>query len=169
MTPEELYFENEQLVFHVLKKYFNEKLFDEDYRQIGRLGLWKACSSYNSDISKFSTYACCCIYNEIMTELRKDSVRHIGNNYILLSLNHPIDKNEDSSERVVEDLVMGDKDIRYFDFKGFWEALSGPERIIFKCLETGMTRAQMVEQIGLSHTTIWRHVVQIKKKWNDYI
>lgn len=169
MTPEELYFENEQLVFGVLKKYFIEKLFDEDYQQIGRIGLWKACLSYNSDISKFSTYACHCIYNEIVMEFRKLSAKRLGGNYILLSLSQPIDKAEDGYERVVEDIVIGDKDVNCVDFKGFWESLSDVERVIIRCLESGMTRPQMTELIGLSHTTIWRHVVQIKKKWNSYI
>lgn len=169
MTPEELYFENEQLVFGVLKKYFREKLFDEDYQQIGRMGLWKACLSYNSDISKFSTYAYNCVYNEIVMEFRKSSAKRLGGNYILLSLSQPVDKAEDGAERVVEDLVIGDKDVGYVDLKGFWESLSDTERVILRCLESGMTRPQITELIGLSHTTIWRHVVRIKNKWNDYI
>lgn len=169
MTAEELYSENEPLVFHILKRYFPDKLSDEDYQQIGRMGLWKACSSYNSDISKFSTYACHCIYNEVTMELRKTSAKRLGGNYILLSLSQPIDKDDDGHERLVSDLIVGDEDVHYVDFKCFWEALSDIERLIFKCLESGMTRAQMTEQTGLSHTTIWRHVVQIKKKWNNYI
>lgn len=164
MTPEKLYLENELLVFHVLKSRFPDKLFDEDYQQVGRIGLWKACSSYNADISKFSTYACKCIHNEIVMEFRKNSTK-----YIQLSLNQPVERDANGFERIVEETLIGDKDVQFVDFKGFWEALSDTERIIFKCLESGMTRAQMVEQTGLSHTTIWRHVVQIKKKWNDYI
>ena len=44
----------------------------KDLESIGRIGLWKACTSYKSgEKGMFSTYAVDCIKNEIYTELNK--------------------------------------------------------------------------------------------------
>ena len=77
MTPEELYLKNEALVCHVLNKKFPMNRFDDDFQQIARLGLWKACLRYDETKSKFSTYAVPAIENEIKMELRKKSRKPI--------------------------------------------------------------------------------------------
>ena len=46
MTPEELYEENQSLVWFTLKKYFPSLKVDEDILQVCRIGLWQACAEY---------------------------------------------------------------------------------------------------------------------------
>ena len=46
MTPEELYEENQSLVWFTLKKYFPSLKVDEDVLQVCRIGLWQACAEY---------------------------------------------------------------------------------------------------------------------------
>ena len=46
MTPEELYEENQPLVWFTLKKYFPSLKVDEDVLQVCRIGLWQACAEY---------------------------------------------------------------------------------------------------------------------------
>lgn len=71
MQPEERFRKNENIAYYVLKKSFPQYQFDEDFQQIAKLALWKACMTFDADKSSFSTYAyrCCC--NEILMELRK--------------------------------------------------------------------------------------------------
>lgn len=58
MTPEELYEENQSLVWFTLKKYFPSLKVDEDILQVCRIGLWQACAEYYPEKgAKFSTFA----------------------------------------------------------------------------------------------------------------
>ena len=69
---EKLFNENTKLVHYVINKSFQGLKtyisgYDyEDIVQVGNIGLWKACLSYNPDKSKFTTYAIRIIYNEIL-------------------------------------------------------------------------------------------------------
>lgn len=70
---ERLYRENEKLVHGALRRYFPKLAFDEDIQQIARIGLWKACLSYQEDRACFSTAAYKFIANEVRMELRRKS------------------------------------------------------------------------------------------------
>lgn len=72
MTSEEMYSENQKLVYKAMSVYFPTYAGDEDYLQIARMGLWKACQKYKSDKGVcFSTFAIICIRNEVFMELRR--------------------------------------------------------------------------------------------------
>ena len=77
---EELFIENKNLIYQVLKTCFPMYYFDEDIRQIGAIGLWKACKRYDLHVSKFSKYACLFIKNEILHHLRIQNAkrRHLN-------------------------------------------------------------------------------------------
>ena len=70
---EELFEENQKLVYFVVNKYYDWLAEDEDIIQEGFLGLYKASLTWDSSRSKFSTYATRCILNQIRHELRKRS------------------------------------------------------------------------------------------------
>lgn len=70
---ERLYRENKKLVHGALQRYFPTLAFDEDIQQIARIGLWKACLSYQEDRARFSTAAYKFIANEVRMELRRKS------------------------------------------------------------------------------------------------
>lgn len=58
MTPQELYEENQSLVWFALKKHFPSLKVDEDIIQACNIGLWKACTEYSPEKgAKFSTFA----------------------------------------------------------------------------------------------------------------
>ena len=111
MTPEELYFKNEALVYHVLNKKFPMSRFDDDFQQIARLGLWKACLRYDETKSKFSTYAVPAIENEIKMELRKMSRKPIE-----VSLEALVkDTDENSETLTVSGMLIGEQDVGFVD------------------------------------------------------
>lgn len=70
-NEQQLFLENEKLIHFVLKDIHTNKIEYEDLESIGRIGLWKACTSYDSQNGMFSTYSVECIKNEIYTELNK--------------------------------------------------------------------------------------------------
>ena len=62
---------NLRLVAHVVKKYSNTKVEQDDLISIGTIGLIKGINSFDVDKgSKLSTYVSRCIDNEILMYLR---------------------------------------------------------------------------------------------------
>ena len=84
-----VFIHNLRLVIKIVMK-FNNSLYNlDDLFQIGTIGLMKAINNYNLGKKiKFSTYATCCIQNEILMALRK--IKHDKKN---ISLNEPITNN----------------------------------------------------------------------------
>ena len=115
MTPEELYLANEKLAYWVLAKYYPAFQMDEDYQQMAKIGLWKACLGYKEDAQiKFSSYASRCILNEICNYFR-DSGQTSRDGVSSLSLDVQI--NDDGA--TLANLLPGDKDVLFIDFNGF--------------------------------------------------
>lgn len=169
MTAEELYLANELLVYHVLKKLFPNKQFDEDLQQVGRLGLWKACNTYDKDASKFSTYACSCIRNELIMHMRVlTAQKRAPKDAFTVSLDQGAYKSEDLESVILSDIVADD-DVGFLDLKGFWDSLIPIERAIVRCRMRGMIVPEIVEELGISHTTVWRYTKSAREKWDMYI
>lgn len=97
---ERLIIENEALVYHVLKQmHLYSQL--EDYYDVGMIGLCKAAKTFdNSKGSKFSTYACICIRNTILMDIR-DQKRQCD--YYSISLQTPVAGKKD--EILLEDTI----------------------------------------------------------------
>ena len=70
---QKLVLDNQKLVYHVIKRLdLYNKL--EDYFDIGLIGLCKAAQTFKPENgSRFSTYACVCIRNNILMEIRNEN------------------------------------------------------------------------------------------------
>lgn len=99
---ERLIIENEALVYHVLKQmHLYSQL--EDYYDVGMIGLCKAAKTFdNHKGSKFSTYACICIRNTILMDIR-DQKRQCD--YYSISLQTPINYDGDGNEQILENTI----------------------------------------------------------------
>lgn len=169
MTPEELYLANENLVHHVLSKNYKFKMFDEDYQQIARIGLWKACLKYEPTMGAFATFAVPCILNSIRMEMRNSQAKIRSNpDYIFMSLQQPI-KGLDTEESTIAELVAGESDEGFLDFEGLWDTLTSRERSIMTGLILGKTQRQIAQDLGISRPLVSRIVERIRKKWAEYI
>ena len=165
MTPEELYFENEALVYHVLHKKFPMSRFDDDFQQIARLGLWKACLRYDENKGKFSTYAVPAIENEIKMELRKKSRKPIE-----LSLDDLIrDTSDDADGLTIFGICMGDQDVGFVDTIWADKELTERQKRILSLLYNGMVQDDIAREIGISQTMVSREVAKIRNVAQKYI
>ena len=165
MTPEELYFENEALVYHVLNKKFPMNRFDDDFQQIARLGLWKACLRYDETKSKFSTYAVPAIENEIKMELRK-----MGRKPIEVSLEALVkDTNENSETLTISGMLIGEQDVGFVDTIWVDKELTDRQKRILGLLYDGMVQADIAREIGISQTMVSREVAKIRNVAQKYI
>lgn len=165
MTPEELYFENEALVYHVLNKKFPMSRFDDDFQQIARLGLWKACLSYDETKGKFSTYAVPCIANQIKMELRK-----MGRKPIEVSLEALVNDTDENSETLtISGMLIGEQDVGFVDTIWVDKELTDRQKRILGLLYDGMVQADIAREIGISQTMVSREVAKIRNIAQKYI
>lgn len=92
---------NLRLVAHVVKKYTNTKVEQDDLISIGTIGLIKGINSFNVDKgSKLSTYVSRCIDNEILMYLRSTKKLNAE-----VYLNEPIGKDKDDNVVTLQEIL----------------------------------------------------------------
>ena len=95
---------NLRLVAHIVKKYSNTKIEQDDLISIGTIGLIKGINSYNIEKgSKLSTYISRCIDNEILMYLRSTKKTNAE-----VYLNEPIGKDKDDNIITLQEVLESD-------------------------------------------------------------
>lgn len=95
---------NLRLVAHVVKKYSNTKVEQDDLISIGTIGLIKGINSFDVDKgSKLSTYVSRCIDNEILMYLRSTKKLNAE-----VYLNEPIGKDKDDNIVTLQEVLEND-------------------------------------------------------------
>lgn len=95
---------NLRLVAHVVKKYSNTKVEQDDLISIGTIGLIKGINTFNVDKgSKLSTYVSRCIDNEILMYLRSTKKLNAE-----VYLNEPIGKDKDDNVVTLQEVLEND-------------------------------------------------------------
>ena len=95
---------NLRLVAHVVNKYSNTKVDQDDLISIGTIGLIKGINSFNVDKgSKLSTYVSRCIDNEILMYLRSTKKLNAE-----IYLNEPIGKDKDDNVVTLQEVLEND-------------------------------------------------------------
>lgn len=158
---------NLRLVAHVVKKYSNTKVEQDDLISIGTIGLIKGINSYNLEKgSKLSTYVSRCIDNEILMHLRATKKLNVE-----VYLNEPIGKDKDdnvvtlqevleNNERNIEDEVDLKMKIKKL-YQKMGEILKDREKTIIE-LRFGLdghkpkTQHEIAEMMGISRSYVSR-------------
>ena len=98
---------NLRLVVYIARRFENTGVDLEDLISIGTIGLIKAISTYRRDKNiKLATYASRCIENEILMFIRK-----ISNQKTEVSLDEPINMDNDGNELLLSDILGTDEDM----------------------------------------------------------
>ena len=157
---------NLRLVAHVVKKYYQSPIEQDDLMSIGTIGLIKAVHSFSPDKNiKFSTYASKCIQNEILMNLRKI---HTGENIVYLE--EGIDADDKNGKLTLKDSLQDDFELAEFCetqeikenlMKLVLEKLNGRERQIIILRyglfgNTEQTQQQICEILGISRSYVSR-------------
>lgn len=156
MDKAEMFLNNQGLATYVALKWFAKSPTEihDDIVGEARIGLWKACLTFNSDKGvRFSTYAGRCIDNQISMFLRKskkciDAISletEIGDG---LTLNDTLSYEPDFDARLVDN--------------DFLESISG-----FKYTKmniSGMNQRQIAKRVGVSPTWICKMLQREKQQ-----
>lgn len=161
----ELFNDNAKLVTWTIDRYYPTYRFDEDLRQEAYLGLWKACTSYKSDVSKFSTYAVKCIFNEIGSRLQTANRRK---KVVMLSMETPVYNDVDGSRLTIADTLIDNGS--YVDDQGtdigeFVSQLEGMDKQLVRLSLLGFTQQEMADRLGTSQAVCSRHLKSLLKKY----
>ena len=158
---------NLRLVAHVVKKYANTKVEQDDLISIGTIGLIKGINSFNVEKgSKLSTYVSRCIDNEILMYLRSTKKLNAE-----VYLNEPIGKDTDdnvvtlqevleNNDRNIEEEVDLKMKIKKL-YKKMGEVLKDRERTIIE-LRFGLdghkpkTQHEIADMMGISRSYVSR-------------
>ena len=158
---------NLRLVAHVVKKYANTKVAQDDLISIGTIGLIKGINSFNVEKgSKLSTYVSRCIDNEILMYLRSTKKLNAE-----VYLNEPIGKDKDdnvvtlqevleNNDRNIEEEVDLKMKIKKL-YKKMGEVLKDRERTIIE-LRFGLdghkpkTQHEIADMMGISRSYVSR-------------
>lgn len=97
---------NLRLVVYIARRFENTGVNLEDLISIGSIGLIKAISTYRRDRNiRLATYASRCIENEILMHIRK-----IANQKTEISLDEPINMDEEGNELLLSDVLGTEED-----------------------------------------------------------
>lgn len=165
MTPEERYMENEELVYYILSRYYPWLQYDEDARQVCRIGLWQACVKFDeANGAKFGTFGCRLILHEIQRYIRDSLRMKRVINRDALSISYDYGK-----DATIGNILVGDSDVAWMDIEGFLKALTPEELKVIVGFYNGLNGSQIAKLTGMSRHRVSLARDRARKKWNEYI
>lgn len=160
---QQLVLDNQRLTSHVMRRYFPNQIPTnevEDFRSIGYVALCKAAATWDESISKFSTWACYCIRNEYLIELRKRNAHKRIPAHAITSYDELI---LDGVERL--DTLPDTLDVEGEVAASVWlERLSDRERLLVQLRIDGYRQQEISAIVGLSQAQVSRLLTRIGKK-----
>lgn len=157
---------NLRLVAHIVKKYYSSAEDPDDLISIGTIGLMKGISTYDPARNvKLATYTSRCIENELLMYFRSNK-KHANT----VSLNEPIEQNDDSGSLSLMDVLHYEDDalerVEYSDryallFRCLHDCLDSRERdiIVLRYGLSGgspLTQREVAARRGISRSYVSR-------------
>ena len=142
--------DNMKLVHHVLNKQFYSVRFDEDIIQIATLALCNAAMTWEEGKSKFSTFACTCIYNAVAVELRARKRRA---NAVTNSLDAPV-----CEDKTLGDMFSYEDDVQSIDYS-FLELFTPDEQLVYNLRRKGHDVKEIEEITGYNRRKV-QHIIR---------
>lgn len=160
----DLIVDNMGLVYHVINTYFPKYKNDEDIEQIGMIGLCLAAEEYSADKAvAFSTYACTCIRNEILRELKKEDTK-----VKTIPLETLLNENSENEPITLSDTITEQSETIYIDWDYY--GASNTDKRIIEGLIDGKTNKEIGKDIGLSEASIKKHRAKLdRQRFEDSI
>lgn len=160
----DLFKNNQKLVYYTLNKYYPRYVNDDDVKQIAFIALWRASENYKDNGTAFSTYAAKAIKQSVSQYLQKESKnKHL----------HYESKNTDNDDLCFSSaLAVCDKELETAEFKADYErfctTLTQQQRLVVEFLLEGYFYVEIAKKLGIDHRLIGEIVKSIGKKWNNF-
>lgn len=161
MDALELYESNERLVHYILRLKFPHYTYDEDIQQEAKLGLWKACKTYDPTKGKFSTYGCYCILNQLRRVFNHNLAQKRFIKHHVIYFDEPVYGEYDDC--TWSDVLVGNQDVAYSFVQDSIERLSDREKKVLRYYANGFSQVQIVNKAKLSHLAVRTSMKNIKE------
>lgn len=158
MTPLERFESNEKIVYYVYQKEFPQHITaKEDLISEGRLGLWKACNSFNEERgTQFSTLAYVVVRRHMVQYLR-----WLNKHKLTVSLE---DKLPDEEDICLIDTIGNNEDLTLgYSIIECLEKFSERDQQILKLLMCGYSQQETADMYHVSQATVSRALTKYKK------
>lgn len=167
MTPEELFEQNQGLVFLTLKRMLPNHYTDPDLQQEAQMALWQAAVNFDDSMGyAFSTFAVKCIHNRLVRIIKAWSRKCRSPSGEVISVNDSVSK--DSAE-TLESQIIGDIDVMFVDIQSAFSQLNAEEMEVVRLLYSGYKQYEIKEIMGISKPTIIKRTRSAKKKLEAYL
>ena len=168
----ELVKNNTKLVKYVysshIASYYKSIAEYEDFISAGKVGLVKAANGYNGS-TKFITYACICIKNEMMRLVRRSFAKERIPASALVSLDAPIpDTSELSYSDIISDYDNTQAACIKLDIITFMKKLTDRDKSIFEQHILGTNQEIIARNVGLSQPVISRRIKKLQNKFKEF-
>lgn len=157
-NKEQLILDNQNLVYHIVRKEYPTFIYDEDIVQCGMVGLCKAADAFDESKAKFSTYAGRCIRNEIYKEFlkRKEYSQHWS-----------LDYSKTGDDKTFGEILCGEKGVD-FESYDFLDCLTEEEKQVLRLHRYGYTKGEIADVLGIEPRQAGRLLRTIKLKFTRY-
>lgn len=166
-TFTERYEANERLVYHVLTRAGAQYLRDEDMVQEAKIGLWKACRTYDPQKGNFAIYA----YHLILMAVRQEHRRRTAakrHDPLLLYLDAPADSHDPDMGITLGDAISDSKAqqmLAAVELKlSVLDGLTERERYIVRQRMAGKRQGEIAREIGVTRPAVSMAIKRIKKR-----
>ncbi len=168
---------NLRLVAHVVKKYYTERVDQDDLISIGTIGLIKGVSTFKPNKGiKLATYAARCVENEILMHFR--SLIKTAQD---ISINDPIETDKEGNDLSLIDVIADETNIfdkidlriKTENLKKFIDEVLTPREKIIISLRFGLisgkenTQREVAQKLKISRSYVSRIEKKALKKLYD--
>lgn len=161
--------DNHNLIYSFLHKY-NLKI--DDYYGIVAIAFCKAATSYNSNVSNFSTYSFRCMELAYFHHLRKQSAAKRAFSDKNISLYDVMDEDNNGNKVLLLDIIPGSDNteleaLSNVSIQEFLEAQQKREQKILELAAQGLTQKQIMSIVGISQPQVSRIISKMRKIFNN--
>lgn len=157
---QELFSDNMDLAYFILRKYFPWYKNDEDARQICLIGLWKASEKFDPGKGyEFSTFASTVIMNQMRVFLRDERKRKRiqYTDSVVYYDGEEVDFIESIPDKYASETSLD------FCFEELSRQLHKREVDVLKLAVLGYNQVEIGKRLGLSQPQVSRYLKQIRK------
>lgn len=160
--------QNHNLIYDFAKK---KNLDIEDYYDILAIGLCKAASAYQKDKAEFSTFAFCCMNNELNNYWSSISTLKTIPEENIVSYDTPKETDNDDSMTYLDTFASAveifDEVLFNIQYEDMMKQLNPTEKIVVKGLCDGMTVVSIAKQIGCAEGKVRYIRNKLRKRLSD--
>ena len=159
--------DNHNLIYTFLNKYH---LTIDEWYDLAAIGLCKAATTFNEELSVFSTYAFRCMFTAVFQEKRKETLeRRIPQNMIFY-YQAEINTGNDSDAISFIDIMPTRDDVEgeavsKMIFEKFVHSLKPRDKVILQMFCGGYTQKEIGKMVGCSQG----HISRIKSNFEQYL